>query len=227
MVLQGTLSAKTAQKIAAASCRDGNAHPEMQFLANLGSGGQYGNKCWQQLSDKLGLDNCCFPEPLKILVPVRDLKARPVQTIWVNWEIMLLQDICNALYHNNKAEFDRRFLGGDASRIPAYWAQVRQDDPRISEHPVKNLENWQERAIPGRLHGDDVPFGKGRLASLDCISVSSLLAVGAVLDFVNLYFAFPKQILCKKEAHGEDTMDHLWKVAIWDLMTVVHYLALE
>ena len=222
MVLQGEMSASCAQQIAASSCADGERPSEMQYLASLGNHGNSPQHCWGQLKDKLGLENCCFPEGLKLLVPVKDLKARPPapRVVWVEWEMLLLQDVLHCLFYNNRAEFNRRFLGGDAARIPAYWAQAKtEDDPRISSHPMRQADNWKQRAIPARLHGDGVPFGKGRLASLDVVNVTSLLAIGAVLDIINLWFAFPKQILCKLAVDGYDTMSYFWQAAIWDLWT--------
>ena len=86
-------------------------------------------------------------------------------------------------------------------------------------HPMKNKENWMSITIPGRMHGDVAPYGKGRLAGLNILSWSSRLATGSTFDMLNLMTGIPKKWLCKAKVHGEDTMQRVWAVFIWDFLS--------
>jgi len=144
------------------------------------------------------------------------LAAKPEKVTWVSWGVFLAQDLLHALYVHDRTEFNRRFLGGDRSNIARFWQQAREDDPRFQNHPMKTKPSWRESAIPGRVHGDGVPYGKGRLASANVTSWSSKLSGGHVLDWLNLWSAVPKSILCKKEQHGYNTEEYLFRAFIYD-----------
>ena len=144
-------------------------------------------------------------------------KAHPPKVEWTEWPIFLLQDQLHSLYKNHPDEFRRRFLGGcEKSVLSRYWGALRDDDPRLAHHPVTHEDEWRSRTIPGRLHGDGVPYAKGRSASVTVNNVSSMLAEGDSLDCLNLWWWIPKPIVCKTASH--DTVKRLWKVAIWDLL---------
>ena len=130
MVLEGQLSAQTSRVIANTSCRDGPRHAEMQFLGRIG-GHSSVRHAWRDLKKRLQLDDSVFPEGEEVMIPVKDLKARPVKVVWVPWRVLLLQDLCHSLWHNNRDEFFRRFVGGDPGKIAKFWAEAKPDDPRL------------------------------------------------------------------------------------------------
>ena len=149
-------------------------------------------------------------------------KAHPPEVVWTEWPIFLLQDQLHCLYKHHPEEFRRRFLGGqEKSVLSGYWGALRDDDPRLAHHPVKYQDEWRRRTIPGRLHGDAVPYGKSRSASVTVNNVSSMLAEGDSLDCLNLWWWLPKAIACKGvacEGEEQNTFNRFWKVAIWDLL---------
>ena len=150
-------------------------------------------------------------------------KAHPPKAVWTEWPIFLLQDQLHCLHRHHPEEFRRRFLGSqDDSVLSRYWGALRSDDPRLAHHPVTCQADWRKRAIPGRLHGDGVPYGKGKLANMCVNNVSSVLSDGDSLDCLNLWWWLPKAIACTKAVHGWDTFGILWKVAIWDLLCCLH-----
>ena len=63
----------------------------------------------------------------------------------------------------------------------------RTDDPRLIDHPVTFIHEWQAIAIPARVHADGVPFGKSRI-NAEVANISSPLATGDTLDTLNLWF---------------------------------------
>ena len=87
---------------------------------------------------------------------------------------------------------------------------------------MRCVHNWQQVAIPGRIHGDGVPYGKGKLASVCVYNVSSPLGTGETLDILNLWFWLPKALVCNEEEHGIDTYKYWFsKVGLWDLLSCI------
>ena len=72
----------------------------------------------------------------------------------------------------------------------------RTDDPRLIDHPVTFIHEWQAIAIPARVHADGVPFGKSRI-NAEVANISSPLATGDTLDTLNLWFWMPKDLITK------------------------------
>ena len=134
-----------------------------------------------------------------------------------------MQDTLHCLHRHHPEEFRRRFLGSqDDSVLSRYWGALRDDDPRLAHHPVTCQADWRKRAIPGRLHGDGVPYGKSKIANMCVNNVSSVLSDGDSLDCLNLWWWLPKAIACSRAVHGCDSFGILWKVAIWDLLCCLH-----
>ena len=223
MQLTGQISATQLQAIAGAMLQDAQScnthiHPEMQRLAVTGASGRHPNNVWRDVKRALDRDSNVteFPKPaminnVPVLDPHRSDQLEP-RVKYVDWPIFLLQDLMHWSYHQKRPEFVRRFLGSEhPEALAQYWRALRSDDPRLVSHPIASQPGWQEHAIPGRIHGDGVPFGKSRNASMDVINVSSVLATGETMDVLNLWFWMPKALMT------DATLDRLWKVAIWDL----------
>ena len=148
-----------------------------------------------------------------------DTTKHPPEVVWGDWPIFLLQDLLHCLHTHHPDEFRRRFLGGqDDSVLERYWGALRADDPRLANHPVTRQFGWRQCSIPGRLHGDGVPYGKGKLANMIVNNVSSVLSTGASIDCLNLWWWFPKAIACIQAIHGCDSWGRFWKAGIWDLL---------
>lgn len=75
----GHMSCATANRIAVGQAADAEAlgyplHPEMKMLAELGTSGKWKRNVSKGLEAKLRLQECNFPEPLYIPLPVLDRK---------------------------------------------------------------------------------------------------------------------------------------------------------
>ncbi len=154
-------------------------------------------------------------------MPFLDLTKHPPEVVWIPWGFLLGQDLLHSLWQNNRPEFMRRFLGGSADNLRAFWLKHKEGDPRLQNHPMKRKDNWMDITIPGRIHGDVAPYGKGRLAGLNAISWSSKLASGECLDMLNLWIGVPKKFLCVRSEHSVDTMRCFWQVLLWDALSML------
>ena len=74
----------------------------------------------------------------------------------------------------------------------------------------------------GRIHGDGVPYGKGKLATLDVIDYSSMTSVGNILDRIQMWTCIPSKFICSEAKHGISTMYHVWKWIVYDLVCLMN-----
>ena len=75
----GHMTCSTANRIAVGQAADAEAlgyplHPEMKMLAELGTSGKWRKNVAAELERKLKLQECSFPEPCYIPLPVLDRK---------------------------------------------------------------------------------------------------------------------------------------------------------
>ncbi len=228
MILTGSLSSAAANSIAVGARQDDEAagsitHPEMLGLAAAGSSGAQPAHIWRDLQKMVGLAKNPWPQPLMLNnVPILDRKTSPPRVAYVDWPILLMQDVLHYTYTENRPEFCRRFVGSsDLAALRHYWQAFREDDPRIVQHPLRQDPDWMENALPGRIHVDGVPYGKSKLASIDVANVSSPLATGDTLDTLNLWWWVPKSLCTSLKQHGVCTRRRVWKGAVWDLLCCV------
>ena len=109
-----------------------------------------------------------------------------------------LQDFLHQLWTLHRDEFHRRF---GVAGLEDFWNQVREDDPRLQEHPLLHKEDYKQKCLPGRLHGDKVPYGKRKGASAHVSSWSIMTAVGTVWRTLHAWMVVPegakyKGLLC-------------------------------
>lgn len=123
-----------------------------------------------------------------------------------------VQDFLHQLWTLHRDEFHRRF--GTAG-LEDFWNQVREDDPRLQEHPLLHKEDYKQKCLPGRLHGDKVPYGKRKGASADVSSWSIMTAVGTVWRTLNAWMIVPEGAKYKGAVH--DTEKFLEKWRVWDM----------
>ena len=89
MVMVGHVSCATANRIAVGQAADAEAlgyplHPEMKMLAELGTSGKWRRNVAAELERKLKLQECSFPEPCYIPLPVLDRKPA---FVWANFKL--------------------------------------------------------------------------------------------------------------------------------------------
>ncbi len=154
-------------------------------------------------------------------VPFLDHSQKPPKVQWIKWGFLLGQDLLHNLWVHNREEFSRRFWGGDAANVRHFWEMHKDNDPRILNHPMTEKDDWMDKTIPGKIHGDVAPYGKGRLAGLNAISWSSKLAKGEALDCINLWTGIPKKYICTASLHGVDSHKTAWRVLVWDALCML------
>ena len=136
------------------------------------------------------MGNMNLPEPLIVKLPMKSPNAQGRNQPGIveqSWPIMLPHELIACMYVDYPQEFAKYILGPQP--LADFWAGMRHDDPRLRSHPVTRVENFRERAVPMKLHGDGVPVGKAKGRSLDVITLSSLVsAPGPTWDSKLLLF---------------------------------------
>ena len=89
IVMVGHMSCSTASRIAVGQAADAGAlgyplHPEMKMLAELGASGKWRRNVSSELERRLKLQECNFPEPCYIPLPVLDRKPA---FVWANFKL--------------------------------------------------------------------------------------------------------------------------------------------
>ena len=101
-----------------------------------------------------------------------------------------------------------------AQRTNMWQELLRRQDPRVVNHPMRELRAWDNRAVPLGLHGDGVPVlqvGKAGAKSYETYSLQSMLASGPTNEIKMLLFGiFGDNI-------SESTMRTIWKRLSWSL----------
>ena len=81
---------------------------------------------------------------------------------------------------------------------------------------MRSVPNWMDRAVPFKVHGDG-----GVWTDDDTLSVLScgplLPSSNTLWEMLFLFTVFPKSLTCKKQQHGCDTEEELWRVFAWSL----------
>lgn len=210
----GVLPAYMLQRIGAAACLIA-PRPQMRALANLGAEGRYPANAASQLRALLRLNDNKICEPLLVDMPMWNATGHPPTVVVTKFPIMLPHEIMGSLYSHYPHAFQTWF-SGEAGDIDSFWSSIRNDDPRMWEHPVQQIEGYRQHCVPLRIHGDGVPFGKSVGHTLDVLSFSSMLGRRGdswcsrmlILGIANV---------CKVniETHGLDSMRLAWKWVIW------------
>lgn len=190
----------------------------MLYLASLGSDGKYPGNIKRDLLKRMRIEKNFVPEPFEIKnVPMLDTrKAKPVVIFKSLW-VFLGQDWLASLWNGNKQEFHRRF---GVAGVPDYWEQINPQDPRLEEHPLLATPEYGTKCMPGRVHGDKVPYGKAKNASADVFSWSIQTAQGDCWDTIQPWHALPEKIKARKGLHGHDTEEFVDKWKMWDMFAM-------
>ena len=233
----GLLSAPDVQRYASDAVQDqehllsslriskDNVSKSLKRLAGLGSGGKYEQNIKNELLRYIG-------EPLlkfvKFIVPlVRDKsgdEAAP-PTKEIDFPIMLPHEVFSFLYHECPEIFANMFLGGeDRSYLASFWRElVDRADPRLHNHPMRAIDDWEYNNVPLKTHGDAVPclaVGKANTKSFDVYSMIGVLSKGTMLlRKIVLFGLFEKS---KNDGNKGETMRLIWKRLLWSC----HFLAL-
>eukprot|EP00959_Pyramimonas_sp_CCMP1952_P409469 8581540-Pyramimonas_sp.AAC.1 len=154
-------------------------------LAKLGCWGRHDGNINKELIAWLG--HPVLPQIVQVRLNVLVEKPRGTQkTIRsVDMPFLLPHLMFSHFYNADKSEFCNKYLGlppdgkSHSDKLEEFWrCVIERKDPRIMNHPMARVPNWQRWAIPICLHGDAVPVvrvGKPGSKSLDCISFQSLV----------------------------------------------------
>lgn len=212
----GVIPAYVAQQIAAAVNTEFETyrapHPAVIQLASLGTSGEFPNNVGRDMDLAMDMDDLNIPEPLFVKCWVKDRRCNPPALVQRDLPIWCPHELASSIYENFRHEFDERFLG-PPGELQRFWASVKPSDPRFKDHEVWTKDGYQHKAFPLRIHGDSVPYGKGSLRNLDCVSVSSPCGTGGALDKLFLAFAVPASISVSKGPF--QSTKPLWRRFIW------------
>lgn len=162
----------------------GNIDPSLRAVASLGAWGKYPANVHRELVRWLG--NPDPPKPLVVEMPVKVCKpGRLPRVATAEQGILLPHEEFASLFARNRPVFEKFMLGNspDSVNTPrTFWdGCLSRADPRLTDHPMRQLPRWRDQAIPIAIHGDGVPcvaVGKPGTKSLDTVSWQSVLAGG-------------------------------------------------
>lgn len=137
---------------------------------------------------------------------------------------MLPHEVISHLYHTNILLFSELYIGDSSDedtwrmQLEQFWYTVQaRHDPRIFQHPMKAVRQWQTKFVPLSLHGDGVPvttFGKAGSKSMDVYSTSGLLGVGTTRALTLYTFGLFTNTEIKQD---RATMTKIWQTVVWSL----------
>ena len=213
---QGTLPAYCIQQIAASSCQVAS-RPAMENLACIGNGGENINNCTRDLKRLLRLKDMDLPHVYLVRAPLYHSTAAPPIMKDHDVPILLPHEFMACLHNCYHAEF-LRFIRGPEGALEDYWAHCSDSDPRLYQHPIKREPEYQRRAIPLRIYGDKVPFGKADGHALDVLQWSSLLGKsGHSLDCRYLIYGLPE--ICKGDEKPAE--DIIMEAVVWSMQVLM------
>lgn len=201
----GAISAVQVQEIAMAAILDGANHPELAALAETGTCGEHTSNIARDV-EALFLKNIKVPQCFEVNTTALDPKS--LTAVNVKAGLFLPHLLFFAL--QDYEDFDGLF---GTPNIKEFWhGVVKTNDPRLQQHPMKALPNWQSRVIPFFIFGDGVEFQTRD--SLMVFIWGSLLTDMTTMDSTYLLSAFPKSCTVKDEGPG-GTWYSIWKWIVW------------
>ena len=218
LCIWGTISPQTMQKIMEMALMDFKCHAdgaldlsEVEKLANLGSKGVHPNNVWRDFKNCLPEPN--LPKPHVFLVPM----AHPLLGLFTKPMSMLLPHELFAHIYTHFPNIWRDYIYHSAERCKLFWCSVKHS-PHFLNHPVRFRENYTEKCIPLKLHGDGTPvtgIGKGWSKMMDLFSLSSLLAFGPTI--LRNYLIFAVHQALQTTAEGSHTLKVFFRKLAWSL----------
>ena len=155
--VSGCLPAHYIQKICSALIEDGVTSVAIHCLSKLGHYGAYPGNVPRDLKRVLKYDSMDVPEPFIVSLPLMNHSISPPRLEFHDTPILLASDVLHWLYSSHPDEIRRR-LGADEAILEHYWEGAAADDPKLISHPLKDVPNYKRHCLPGRFHGDGVPY---------------------------------------------------------------------
>jgi len=207
---EGQLSAIDVQQFAQAAVQDGATHPELTWLAQLGSHGLHPGNVSRDLKAKY-LQETLAPEPYSAKVSLFTTKDRTA-TFEQNVDLLLPHEWFAKLASSfGSWDFDEQF---GAALAAEWWAAQDLNNPKFFEHPLLDIADWRKVAIPVVLHADGAQFQERD--SLLTISLKGLLFCRtSKKDAHMLIGSLPKSVSTKA------AVEELWAVVHWSCVALL------
>ena len=110
------------------------------------------------------------------------------------WHSQSIVDPCqvfNTLYTSFRPIFLRKI-----GNIERFWKQVKNDDPRLANHPMLAIDDWEKKAVPITIHLDSATFTKTQNAILSVqwsFMLDGRFSMGECNSFCNALQGVPVQ----------------------------------
>lgn len=190
--------------------------PQMRCLASLGTCGTHRNNVFRDLHAKLQLGNNDVADPMFVVLPMLNRRTQPPSIVSAEFPLLLPHEYLSRMYEFHRDEFNDVIVGPNP--LQDFWSHVPGNSKMLNGHAVKRVHNYSNRAVPMRLHGDDVPVGKAAGRSLNVLSISSMTGKPGASWTVKVLMAGIMTSSCCKPTDGQPgTMDLVWDILLWSL----------
>jgi hypothetical protein len=207
---EGQLSAIDVQQFAQAAVQDGATHPEITWIAQLGSHGLHPGNVSRDLKAKY-LQETLAPEPYSAKISLFTTKDRTA-TVEQNVDLLLPHEWFAKLASSfGPWDFDEQF---GAAIAPEWWADQDMNNPKFFEHPLLDIADWRKVALPVVIHADGAKFQERD--SLLTISLKGLLfSRTSKKDAHMLIGSLPKSVSTK------EAVEEIWAVVHWSCVALL------
>ena len=184
---QGLLSAAIIHKIVQAACKDVEQASEGLMVNGLDEIATltHGKNLHRSMMAKLAKD-ATVPEPFEVNIPLQSVPAGKASS-----KVLLPHEQFVHMY-NSKEGWDASILP-DPAGLPSFWEHFSKH-PCMKNHPILSKENYEEKAIPLALRGDEVP----------------VMRVGKIWCHSSLALSWNSLMATAAGRSAEDTMIYIW-----------------
>lgn len=186
--------------------------PDIDTVAGFGTEGRYPSKINGQLQSRFCGN--MLSKPLETQMPMVTLSKEFRNAL--DQKIFLPHVLFSDIYNQYPDAWRERILPS-TSKLNEFWHEM-QNSPILVNHPIRNLDNYQSRAIPLAIHGDGVPIvgvGKTWGKSVDVFSWRSLLATGSTIQFTFYVWSVFQKLLAQMPLFN--TKSRFWRIFVWSL----------
>ena len=216
----GLISTPMVQTIAAAGVSDGVTDPWLADLAAIGTSGQHVQNLRRDLERVVNRAlRVHLPEPDRIMVPFKE--AFTENLVWQEHSIILPHLLFHTLQQNYPEFFDMLIAAGHPI---TFWATAPEGEPRLQRHAVKEVPDYDAKAVPLVVHGYGAQYTTHG-DSIKCLQWSVLgseLSVsGPSWNHVFLITAVVGRAAAKQQEQGADTWDVIYTHVVASFRTLM------
>jgi hypothetical protein len=206
---EGQLSATDVQDLADLAMKSGADHPEVIWLAQIGSAGSSSGGNSSRALYRRYLKDMQLPEVFLVRVPLVNPKDKET-LIEAEIPLLLPHDWFAALHKYNDS-FEQHM---GLEKIEEWWQQHKISNPKMFQHPMLDMR-WKQFCVPFSLHGDGAEFhDRDQLMTVSIKPV--LFSADIKKDCHFLVASLPKSITVKR------TWDIIWSVIGWSFEALLN-----